>query len=124
MHRLRWFLLGAALPIVIAMIAGTLMLWNAHGFSAREQPTRVEAWFARIARSAAIPAGARSVANPVPNTSQTLADARAHWADHCAVCPRQRRLGRHDHGKATYPPLRTCGCRLRQRLSWTASCST
>lgn len=31
MYRLRWFLLGAASLIVIAMIAGTLMLWNTHG---------------------------------------------------------------------------------------------
>ena len=46
MYRLRWFLLGAASLIVIAMISGTMVLWNAHGFSAREQPTAFEAWFA------------------------------------------------------------------------------
>jgi mono/diheme cytochrome c family protein len=117
MHRLRWFLLGAALPIVIATIAGTVVLWNAHGFSAREQPTAVEAWFARIARFAAIPAGARSVANPVPKTSQTLADARAHWADHCAVCHANDGSGDTIMGRRTYPPAPDMRLPATQRLS-------
>jgi len=114
---LRWFLLGAALPIVIAMIAGTLMLWNAHGFSAREQPTAVEAWFARIARSAAIPAGARASPIPVPNTSQTLADARAHWADHCAVCHATTARATRSWEGEPIRPLRTMRLPATQRLS-------
>ena len=117
MYRLRWFLLGAASLIVIAMIAGTLVLWKAHGFSAREQPTAVEAWLARIARSAAVPAGARSVANPVPNTSQTLADARAHWADHCAVCHANDGSGDSIMGRRTYPPSPDMRLPATQRLS-------
>ena len=117
MYRLRWFLLGAASLIVIAMIAGTLVLWNAHGFSAREQPTAIEAWLARIARSAAVPAGARSVANPVPNTSQTLADARAHWADHCAVCHANDGSGDTIMGRRTYPPAPDMRLPATQRLS-------
>jgi len=117
MYRLRWFLLGAASLIVIAMLAGTLVLWNAHGFSAREQPTAVETWFARIARSAAIPAGARTTVNPVPNTPQTLADARAHWADHCAICHANDGSGDTIMGRRTYPPAPDMRLAATQRLS-------
>jgi mono/diheme cytochrome c family protein len=104
MYRLRWFLLGAATLILIATIAGALALRNAHGFSAREQPTAAEAWAARIARSAAIPTGARIAVNPVPNTPQTLAEARAHWADHCAICHANDGSGDTIMGRRTYPP--------------------
>jgi mono/diheme cytochrome c family protein len=117
MYRLRWFLLGAASLIVIAALAGTLALWNARGFSARERPTAVETWFARIARSAAIPAGARTTVNPVPNTPRTLADARAHWADHCAVCHANDGSGDVIIGKGTYPPAPDMRLPATQRLS-------
>jgi mono/diheme cytochrome c family protein len=116
MYRLRWFLLGAASLIVIALVAGTLVLGNAHGFSAREQPTALETWFARIARSAAIPAGARTTVNPVSNTPQTLADARAHWADHCAVCHANDGSGDTIMGR-TYPPAPDMRLPATQRLS-------
>src|SRR5258705_12466580 len=117
MYRLRWFLLGAASLIVIALVAGTLVLGNAHGFSAREQATALETWFARIARSAAIPAGARTTVNPVPNTPQTLADARAHWADHCAVCHANDGSGDTIMGRRTYPPAPDMRLPATQRLS-------
>lgn len=117
MYRLRWFLLGAASLLVIAMLAGTLVLWNAHGFSARGQPTAVETWFARIARSAAIPAGARTTVNPVPNTPPTLADARAHWADHCAICHANDGSGDTIMGRRTYPPAPDMRLPATQRLS-------
>src|SRR5882724_12362975 len=117
MYRLRWFLLGAASLIVIAMLAGTLVLWNAQGFSTLEQPTAVETWFARIARSAAIPAGARTTVNLVPNTPQTLADARAHWADHCAVCHANDGSGDTIMGRRTYPPAPDMRLPATQRLS-------
>ena len=39
------------------------------------------------ARSAAIPGAARNLSNPVPDSPQVEADARAHWADHCAAPP-------------------------------------
>ena len=117
MYRLRWFMLGAASLVVIAMIAGTLVLWNAHGFSAREQPTAVEAWFGRVARAAAIPAGARTTVNPVADTPQMLADARAHWADHCAVCHANDGSGDTTMGRRFYPPAPDMRLPPTQRLS-------
>ena len=117
MHRLRWFLIGAASFIVIAVAGAALVLGSARGFSARQQPTAIEAWLARTARSAAIPAHARTAVNPVPSTPQTLADARAHWADHCAVCHANNGSGDTIMGRRTYPPAPDMRLPATQRLS-------
>ncbi len=117
MHRLRWFLLGAGSLLLIATLGVAFVLLNARGFSAREQPTRLEALLARTARSAAIPAGARDRANPVPNTPEALDDARAHWADHCASCHGNDGAGDTQLGRHTYPPAPDMRLPPTQRLS-------
>ena len=104
MSRLKWFLFGAALAGVIAFALGRAVLANAHGFSAAEQPSAVERWIARVARSAALPADARARTNPLPNHPELLAEARAHWADHCAGCHSNDGSGDTLLGKRTYPP--------------------
>ncbi len=104
MSRVKWFLFGAALVGVIAFALGRALLANAHGFSAAEQPSTVERWIARVARSAALPADARGRANPLPNNPAVLAEARAHWADHCAGCHSNDGSGDTLLGKRTYPP--------------------
>jgi len=104
MSRLKWFLFGAALAGVIAFALGRAVLANAHGFSAAEQPSTVERWIARVARSAALPADARARTNPLPNHLEVLAEARAHWADHCAGCHSNDGSGDTLLGKRTYPP--------------------
>ncbi len=102
--RLRWFLLGALASVAIAGIGAAVVLRNANGFSARQQPGAIEAWFARAARSAAVPADVRTRANPEPNTPAALAEAMAHWADHCATCHANDGSGDTELGKRTYPP--------------------
>jgi len=104
MTRVRWFFLGAASVILLAVLAAALLLRSARGFSAGEQPSAVEAWLARAARAAALPSDARSRANPVPNTPEVLAEARAHWADHCAICHANDGSGDTTIGRHTYPP--------------------
>jgi mono/diheme cytochrome c family protein len=104
MSRLKWFLFGAALVGVIAFALGRAVLANAHGFSAAEQPSTVERWIARAARSAALPSDARARTNPLPNNPEVLAEARAHWADHCAACHSNDGSGDTLLGKRTYPP--------------------
>lgn len=50
------------------------------GFSAREEPSALEAKVARAARSFSIPTGARELKNPLaPLSPQALSEARAHW---------------------------------------------
>jgi len=90
------------------LVAGSAMavifVLSARGFSARDQPSGLERWFARWARSASVPRDARSLVNPVPNSAEVQAAARAHWADHCAVCHANDGSGDTPMGKRSYPP--------------------
>jgi mono/diheme cytochrome c family protein len=117
MSILRWFLLGAASFGAIALLAAALVLLNAHGFSAREQPTALEGWIARWLRSAALPSDARARSNPVRNTPEVRADARAHWADHCAICHANDGSGDTPIGKHTYPPSPDLRLSATQKMS-------
>lgn len=85
-------------------VAAAIVMVNAHGFSAREQPSRFETWFARRVRSAAVPRDARVLVNPVASTPEVEAEAREHWADHCATCHANDGGGDTMMGKRTYPP--------------------
>lgn len=104
MGKLRWFLLGALSLVLIAVFAAGAFMLNAHGFSAREQPSGVERWAATQARAMALPAGAKEQPNPIANTPEVLAEARAHWADHCAACHSNDGSGDTEMGKHMYPP--------------------
>jgi mono/diheme cytochrome c family protein len=97
-------LAGALLVIAIAMVGSLVFVMGARGFSAREHPTAVERWVARRARAMAAPAKARDRANPAPNSPEVLAEARAHWADHCASCHANNGSGDIEMGKRMYPP--------------------
>jgi mono/diheme cytochrome c family protein len=101
MIRLRWFSIGA---LSMCAVAVAILMLGARGFSARAQPNRLESWFARRARSAAVPFDARALANPVSDTPEVQAAARAHWADHCALCHANDGSGETVMGKRTYPP--------------------
>lgn len=104
MNRIGWFLLGAvSLLLALGVVIG-IGLARPRGFSAREKPTPIEGWLARQARTAALPAGASLSVNPVPNTEAVLAEASAHWADHCASCHGNDGGGDTVLGQHMYPP--------------------
>lgn len=75
-----------------------------HGFSAREKPSAVEAFFARRVRWLATPPGVRELVNPVEPTGLAIAEARDHFADHCAVCHGNNGSGRTMINAGLYPP--------------------
>jgi mono/diheme cytochrome c family protein len=102
--RLRWFVYGALSVCAIGLLALAAFLSTAHGFSARETPSAVERWIARRAWMAALPADAANRTNPAPDTPEVLADARAHWADHCASCHANDGSGDSPMGRRTFPP--------------------
>jgi mono/diheme cytochrome c family protein len=52
----------------------------------------------------ALPVGAKKRANPVPDSPKALAEARAHWADHCAACHSNNGSGDAEMGRHMYPP--------------------
>ena len=102
--RLRWFLLGAVSLFAVAFVAGMAVLRGSGGFSTREQPSAAERWITGWMRAEALPTAAKTRVNPVPNTPEVLADARAHWADHCATCHANDGGGDTQMGKNLYPP--------------------
>jgi mono/diheme cytochrome c family protein len=104
MNRPTLFLAGALAMIIIALALGVIVVMGARGFSAREHPSAPERWVARRVRSMAAPGGAKERANPVPNSPEALAEARAHWADHCAGCHANNGSGDTEMGKRMYPP--------------------
>ena len=117
MKRLRWVFLAVLFLAALGVLAAAVLLANARGFSARERPTIVEAWIARALRTAALPSDARARTNPVPNTPDVLTEARAHWADHCAICHANDGSGNVPIGKHTYPPAPDMRQAATQRMS-------
>ncbi len=104
MYKLTWFLAGALFAMIVALACGGVFILGAGGFSARDRPSALEQWMARRARSMAAPTGARQRVNPIPNSAAVLAEARAHWADHCAGCHGNNGSGDTEMGKQMYPP--------------------
>jgi mono/diheme cytochrome c family protein len=94
--------LAVAVLLALPMGGGGWYLLR-RGYSARDQPTAMEAAVARRLRRLATPAGARALANPVPLTVEEVAQARAHWADHCASCHANDGSGQTPIGQGLYP---------------------
>lgn len=106
MQKLIWVLVGVIALIAVVGVGGLIFLeTRANGFSARAEPSALEAFAARQARSMAMSAaGAKGSTNPVANSPEVLAEARAHWADHCATCHANNGSGDTEMGKHMYPP--------------------
>lgn len=89
------------IEIVIASL-GALALIR-HGVSARDQPLAAEAIVARFMRHLATPHAYRDMRNPVEATPTVLTEARAHFADHCALCHGNDGSGQTEISKNLYP---------------------
>src|SRR5580704_12544702 len=87
----------AALAIAGAIFAGR------RGFSAREKPSSVEAYLATSVRTLAVPSRAKSEKNPFKPSPELLAEARAHFADHYAICHANDGSGHTEIGQNLYP---------------------
>jgi mono/diheme cytochrome c family protein len=98
---LKAFLLLLGLVIVV----GAIGLWYFvnSGVSAKEQPGRVEEFVARRVRSMAIARRAASLTNPVAYSADVIADGRAHFADHCAICHANDGSGKTAIGEGLWP---------------------
>ena len=89
---------------LVAVGAGVALdRFLAHGVSARDAPTTIEALVARRLRHLAVPRSQRDAKNPVPLTPEVLASARAHFADHCASCHGNDGRGQTKIGQNLYP---------------------
>ena len=100
MRRRSKVILGALAVALLLAIFGFISILR-YGFSAHDEPPWIEAVIARSLRHWAVPGDLRDAKNPVPLTPEVLAEARAHFADHCATC--HGNDGRGSLGKQMYP---------------------
>jgi mono/diheme cytochrome c family protein len=99
--------IGELVILALATAAALGVLVGAYfvtvGVSARPQPGALETFIARTVRNLAIGWHAGHQANPVPNTEDSIAEGRAHFADHCAVCHANDGSGDAEMGRGLYP---------------------
>ena len=95
------------LLVVLVTMAGLatagLLYVRSTGLVARTAPGAIETRIARGVRSVAVPQEVRERRNPVSIDPDILADARAHYADHCAVCHANDGSGETPMGQAMWP---------------------
>ena len=94
--------------LVIALVIGgvasaCLMFVRLGGFSARAQPSPPERLVARAARRLAVPRAGRDARNPISFSPEVWAEARSHFANHCASCHGNDGRGDTDMGRNLYP---------------------
>lgn len=99
------FVRALAVLVVLGVVIAGLLAYSVarRGLSARTEPSRVEEGLARGMRRLATPRAVRSMTNPVEPTAAALQDARAHYADHCAVCHANDGSGQTAIGRGLYP---------------------
>jgi mono/diheme cytochrome c family protein len=114
-RRSKVLLIVAAALVVVALIAFVATL--RYGFSAHDEPTAVERTIARTVRHWAVPADLRDRKNPIPLTSEVIAESRAHFADHCAVCHGNDGKGQSGMGASMYPKTPDMTLAATQQLS-------
>jgi mono/diheme cytochrome c family protein len=97
----RYALVGA---VALLAVAGALFVrLTRYGLSAHDEPTRAEVAIARALRRWAAPADLRERKNPLPVSPEVLAEARSHFADHCAVCHGNDGKGQTRLGQKLFP---------------------
>ncbi len=63
----------------------------------------VETYVAKTARRLSVPAEGRDATSPFTPTPDVLSEARAHFADHCAICHSNDGNGKTEIGQNLYP---------------------
>jgi len=98
----RWKLVLLAVIALFAVGAIYATVLVRRGFSARENPSWIEAFAAGIAKSLAVPAAYR-LKNPYAPTAENVREGEEHFADHCAICHANDGSGDTLFGKGLYP---------------------
>lgn len=115
--RVHTVILWVAILAVMAAVCWSAWALKAHGFSARAKPTSFESFLARKLRSLATEPGAKTLKNPLAPTPLNIAEARDHFADHCAICHANDGRGKTEINAGLYPPAPDMRQAETQRLS-------
>jgi mono/diheme cytochrome c family protein len=99
----RWRIWLAVTFLVAAGVITAFWLLLNYGFSAKDEPMAFEVMIARRLRHLAVPRNQRNIKNPIPATPEVLAEARHHFADHCAICHGNDGSGHMQIGQNFYP---------------------
>jgi len=104
---------------VLLVVAGALSFSyvRSRGFSARIAPNPLEEAFALSVRKMITPAKYLSIQNPLQRSPVYLAEARVHYADHCAVCHNIDGSGKTKISRGMYPPTPDLSSNRTQDLS-------
>jgi mono/diheme cytochrome c family protein len=100
---LKAFLLLLALAAVLCALG--LWYFVNNGVSAKDQPGRLEEFVAHRVRNMAIARRAKSLTNPVAYSADVIAEGRAHFADHCAICHANDGSGDTPMGHGLWPKV-------------------
>jgi mono/diheme cytochrome c family protein len=95
------FILFVVIAIFLTGASYTAILVR-RGFSARQNPSWIEAFAAGIAKRLAVPATYK-IKNPYPATAENIREAEEHFADHCAICHGNNGSGDTLFGRGLYP---------------------
>jgi mono/diheme cytochrome c family protein len=103
----------------LAAVMGAIGLWYFvnSGVSANEQPGQVEEFLARRVRNMAIARRAKALSNPVEYAGEVIAEGRAHFADHCAICHGNDGSGKTPIGSGLWPKVPDMRLPQTQNLS-------
>ena len=93
------------IAVAFAVVGGAalFMYLLSTGLSARPEPGAVETFFAQRVRGIITRVHSRNLGNPLPVTGETIAEGRAHFADHCASCHANDGSGNTEMGRGLYP---------------------
>ena len=96
-----------SIVVLLLLVGSTLAaLWLLPGmFSAKATPPEWEVKAARFIRHLATPNHFLKISNPVRFSPEHLAQARHHFADHCATCHANDGSGKTHMGPNFYPPV-------------------
>jgi mono/diheme cytochrome c family protein len=103
MARIVYRILAGVGVVALAGLALSVLALRQSGLSTLAEPGKVEVVLARFARGMAIPSDIRARHNPLQATPEIIADARAHFADHCASCHGNDGSGQTSLGRRLYP---------------------
>lgn len=98
---LRLILVPMAIGAIVLAIGSFFV--KGRGFSARDEPSRIETVVATQFRKMAMPGDARDRKNPVAASPEVFEAGLAHFADHCASCHANDGSGDTPIGRNLYP---------------------
>lgn len=107
--------------VVIGFVLLSLGLWvsglASHCCGARQTPSSVEIYLARIVRRWSLPSGTNQNKNPFASSPELIQEASRHFADHCASCHGNDGSGNTEIGRNLYPPAPDMRLHATQQLT-------